>query len=106
MPEDKIHVIGYDEIVLMLGLLGIDGTPIEEEGNFRKVFDDLSSNPSIGMILIAMDLDDELREFLFEFKINHRKPVIFIIPDIFREDPEDPGVLMSNIYKSIDKFLT
>ena len=45
MPEQKIHVIGYDEIVLLLGLLGIEGTILESSEQFMPTFNQLTNDP-------------------------------------------------------------
>ena len=41
MFDKEVHVVGDEDIVLMLGLLGIEGTIIENREEFLKVFNDL-----------------------------------------------------------------
>jgi len=38
MLDQKIHVLGDDDVVLMLGLLGIEGTVIEIGYPFLELF--------------------------------------------------------------------
>ncbi len=105
MPEQTIHVIGYDEIVLLLGLLGIDGTILESSEQFMTTFNQLIKNPSIGMIIIALDLPEEIINFLVDFKLNNRKPLIYLLPDIFQTDVENEDVFLNIIRKSIGKII-
>ena len=106
MPEQKIHVLGSDEIVLLLGLLGIEGTIIEQDEEFLKKFDNLTNDSSISMIIIAIDLSENIIDFLIDFKINRRKPFIFYMPDIFTIDEGKNDMLLKKVYESIEKILT
>jgi len=105
MPEQKIHIIGYDEIVLLFGLLGINGTIVEETNKFTEKFQDLIKNPSIGMIIIAMELPDEIVDYLIDYKLNNRKPFVFQLPDIFKADIEEEDAFLKRIHDSIKKII-
>ena len=105
MSEQKIHVIGYDESVLMFGLLGIEGTILSENENFRKEFNKLINDAKIDMIIVALDLPEDMIEFLVDFKLNKRKPFVFYLPDIFKLDLEQKDVLLKKVYESIGKIL-
>jgi vacuolar-type H+-ATPase subunit F/Vma7 len=105
MPEQKIHIIGYDEIVLLFGLLGINGTIVEETNKFMEKFQDLIKDPSIGMIIIAMELPDEIVDYLIDYKLNNRKPFVFQLPDIFKADIEEEDAFLKRIYDSIKKII-
>ncbi|MFX1572943.1 MAG: V-type ATP synthase subunit F [Promethearchaeota archaeon] len=106
MPEQKIYVLGKDEIVTMLGLLGIEGKVINENDDFLKEFNNLVSNPSIIMIIIALDLADDTIDFLIDFKLNIRKPFIFYLPNIFQLDDDSKDLFLTKINESIRGILT
>lgn len=106
MVDQKVHILGYDEIVLMLGLLGIEGTTIENVNEFMPIFNELIKKPTIGMIIIAIDLPDEINEFLVDFKLNNRRPFITFIPDIFETNIEKKDVLLNQILKIIGKLIS
>lgn len=83
MPDQKIHVIGEEDIVLLFGLLGIEGTIIENIEEFQNSFELLIKESSIGMIIIFMDLPSNLLDYLLEFKISNKNPFVYILPNIF-----------------------
>ena len=68
MPGEKIHVIGYDEIVLLFGLLGIDGSTVNNKEDFIKTFEKLIKRPSIVMIIISVELPGDVLEYIVDFK--------------------------------------
>jgi len=101
MFDKEIFVLGDEDIVLMLGLLGIEGTTIENREEFHKVFNNLIDQPKIGIILITLRLPDETIDFLLNFKLNNKEPFIFILPDIFQPNIEKADVLLSKISNAI-----
>ena len=105
MPDKKIHVLGYDEIVLMFGLLGIDGTIIEHNEDFLKIFKNLIKKTSVALIIIYMDLSDEILEFLTEFKINNRTPFVYLLPDIFQQDIKNQDKIFNKIHELIEEII-
>ena len=106
MPDLKIHVLGNDEIVSMLGLLGIEGTVIKDNREFLNVFNTLANNELITMIIISLDLPENLIDFLIDFKLNRRKPFVFYLPDIFTLDSESKNLFLLKTYESITRILT
>jgi vacuolar-type H+-ATPase subunit F/Vma7 len=84
VPEQKIYAIGEEEIILMMGLLGIDGTILNKPEEFLNEFDRLKKDTSIGMIIIAMDLLDVDIQNLIEHKLSDKKPFVFFHPNIFK----------------------
>jgi len=106
MAGQKIHVIGTDEIVVLLGLLGIEGTIIEDSYQFLSVFNKLKNNDSIGMIIIAVPIPNDLVDFVIEFKLNNRTPFIFCLPDIFQVNIENEDPFYRKILDSIGKIIT
>lgn len=106
MVDQKVHVIGNDEIVLMLGLLGIEGTTIENTNDFMRAFNELIKRATIGMIIIAINLPDEINEYLVDFKLNNRRPLIIFLPDLFETDIEKKDVILNKILKIIGKLIS
>ncbi|MHA1489617.1 MAG: V-type ATP synthase subunit F [Promethearchaeota archaeon] len=105
MSENKIHIIGDNEIISMLGLLGTEGTIITEITDFMKEFNKLINNSSISMIIIAMNLPENLIDFLIDFKLNRRKPFLFYLPDLFSMSDDNKDIFISKIYESLGKLL-
>ena len=104
MPEEKIHIIGQEEIVSLFGLLGIEGTIINHDEDFMKVFEDLTMKPSIAMIIINMDLTDDLFEFILDFKTNNKIPFVYLLPDIFQQDIVKHDKIYDMIYDLIQEL--
>ncbi len=105
MPEQKIYAIGEEEIILMMGLLGIDGTILNKPEEFLNEFDRLKKDTSIGMIIIAMDLLDVDIQNLIEHKLSDKKPFVFFLPNIFTSKQEDKTVFVKEIFKSLRKII-
>ncbi|MGV9170978.1 MAG: V-type ATP synthase subunit F [Promethearchaeia archaeon] len=105
MREKKIHVLGEEEVVLMLNLLGLDGTVMKEESDFLSIFENLIKRQDIGMILIVMDLSDNLVEYLIDFKLNNKEPFIFHLPDFFQPNINKRDVFFNKIKDSIGKII-
>ena len=106
MPNDKIHILGNEEIVQLFGLLGIDGTILEKAEDFVKEFKDLVTQTTIGMIIVALDLPEESIDFLVDFKLNTRRPFVFYLPDIFQPNVENEDPFLRKIYDSINKIIS
>ena len=105
MSDQEIYVIGYDEIVLLLGLLGIQGSVLEKSDDFMEIFKNLIKNPSIGMIIIALELPSDIIDYLIDFKLNNRRPFIFYLPDIFQFNIEKNNIFLKKISKSINNII-
>ncbi|MFX1344770.1 MAG: V-type ATP synthase subunit F [Promethearchaeota archaeon] len=106
MVEQKIHVLGDEDIVLLFGLLGIDGTVVENDEVFLKIFETLTNESSIGMIIIFLELSDEILDSILEFKMSNKSPFIFLIPNIFKSDIENRDIIFNKIYESIEQIIT
>jgi len=105
MPGNIIHVIGEEDTVILLSLLGIEGTIINQKNEFLKEFNKVIRNPSIGMVIIAVDLDSNLIDYLTEYKLNNKKPFIFSLPDIFNPNIEEDEMFIEEISKSMGKII-
>ncbi|NVM45146.1 MAG: hypothetical protein HWN79_09525 [Candidatus Lokiarchaeota archaeon] len=105
MVEEKIHVIGYEEIVSLFGLLGIEGTVVNHEDDFLRMFEDIIKKPSIVMVIVNMDLSDDLFEYLLDFKTNNKIPFIYLLPDIFQQDVTKHDKIFDLIYDLIQELI-
>ena len=105
MTDEKIHVIGYDEVVSLFGLLGIEGTNVNNRDEFIKIFENLIKRPLIVMIIINMELPDEILEYIMEFKLNNRIPFIYLLPDIFQPDIKNHDKIFDKIHELIEEII-
>ncbi|HEY0089616.1 MAG TPA: V-type ATP synthase subunit F [Candidatus Lokiarchaeia archaeon] len=101
----KIIVIGDEEIVLLFGLLGIDGIILENANNFLKEFNKLVNDPTIGMVLISLELPEEITRVLIDFKLNNRRPFIFNLPDVFEPNIEEKNIFFAKIESILKKIV-
>jgi len=106
MPDKEILVIGYDEVVLLLGLLGIEGIVLNNPDKFLKTFNNIIKKPSIGMVIVALDLPDDIVDFLIDFKLNNRRPFIFYLPDIFKPNIENETIFLKRISESLSEIIS
>ena len=105
MPEDKIHVIGEEDIITLMGLLGIEGSILNKPEEFLENFNKLKQDPSIGMIVIAMNLLDDDIQILMAHKLSKLKPFIFYLPNIFKSRLEEQSIFFKEINKSIRRII-
>ena len=91
MSKLKIRVIGYDEIVLLFGLVGIEGRVVRSPEQFKKVFKKAVKDELLGVLIIAINLPIEILDELMEFKLKHRRPFLMYLPNVFEinMDKED-----------------
>jgi vacuolar-type H+-ATPase subunit F/Vma7 len=105
MVEQEICIIGDEDIVLMFGLLGLNGVIVENGEDFLKEFNILIKQARFGMIIIALPLSNDLIEYLLDFKLNNKKPFIFILPDIFRPNVESDDYTLNKISNAISDII-
>lgn len=105
MVEDRVHIIGYDEIVLLFGLIGIRGTILESYKDFKEEFYKLVNDSSISMLIIAIDLPKDNLDEVVQFKLNNRLPFVYVLPDIFDPNIDEEDQLMNKIIKSLGKII-
>ncbi|MFW5895738.1 MAG: V-type ATP synthase subunit F [archaeon] len=105
MTELDIHVIGHDDIVLLLGIIGIKGTIVENPNNFLNKFNELANDPKIGLIIIALDLPSDIMDSIIDYKLNHRRPVIFYLPNVLQPNVEEKDLFHRKIIKSIGQIV-
>jgi vacuolar-type H+-ATPase subunit F/Vma7 len=101
MVVQEIHIIGDEEIVSMLGLLGLEGTIVNNEEEFLKKFSELMIKPSVGMMIVAFDLSNQMIDYLLEYKKANKRPFIFILPDIFQPNVERDDIIFKKIIDAL-----
>ncbi len=101
MVDQKIHILGEEEIVSMLGLLGLESSIVRNEEEFLKKFTELKNDFSIGMIIVALRLSNGMIDFLLDFKQNVRNPFVFILPDISQPNIENYDIILNKIIDAI-----
>ena len=89
MSNQKIFVIGNDDMIILFGLIGIDGIIVNNQEDFLPTFEDLISNLSIGMVIIALDLTEDLISYLLNFKLNNKRPLIYILPNLLDKEEKE-----------------
>ncbi len=105
MNGQKIYVIGSDDTVILFGLIGIKGTVVKDPPELLAMFKELVKNPSLGMIIITLDLPQNIIEYLIEFKINNKRPFVYYLPNIFQPNIEKNDLFLNQIIKSIKKII-
>ena len=105
MVDSKIHVLGYDEIVSLFGLLGLEGTVIKHKDDFLRTFQNVIKRRSIVMIIINMELSDDIYNYLIDFKTNNRTPFLYLLPDIFNLDIRNHDKIFDMIEELIEEII-
>ncbi|TFG17984.1 MAG: hypothetical protein EU531_01730 [Promethearchaeota archaeon] len=99
MVNQKVYILGNDDMVIMFGLIGIEGMIIDNSEDLITIFEDLISDKSIGMIIITIELNEAQISYFLNFKLNNKRPFVYIIPTIFNEEAEEEVFLKK--YKDI-----
>lgn len=102
----QIHIIGNEDTILLFGLLGLKGTIVKKNDDFFEVLKPLLNNREIGMLIIAMNLPNEIIDFLIDLKVNNTRPLIHFLPDIYQEDIESDYVFRNKIYDAIGDIVS
>jgi len=105
VADQEVVIIGSEEHVLMLAMLGIEGITVEKSEEFLKIFRDLINKPSIGMIIIALELPKDTVNYLIDFKINNRRPFIFIMPDLFKTEIDKEDLVLNRILDAVSDII-
>ena len=86
MSENRIIIFGEEELVLLFGLLGIEGIIFEDSkyDKFIQEFNTLTNDVTIGMIIIGVQFSKDILQFVVDYKLSNKKPFIFFLPDIFQ----------------------
>ncbi|MHA1435999.1 MAG: V-type ATP synthase subunit F [Promethearchaeota archaeon] len=105
MTNQKIFIIGSEEIVILAGLLGIEGIILNENDDVLKIFKNIIKDTSIGLIIISLNLSNEVFNYLIDYKINNQRPFVYILPDIFQPDIDKNDLLLQKTLDFIKKII-
>ena len=104
--KQKIHLLtDDDEILILMNLLGIDGSLLETKNNFMDKFHQLTEDSWVSILLISMELPDEFLEEIIDFKLNNTKPFIYVMPNLFKEGMGDKSLILKKVYKKTRQLL-
>lgn len=78
----KFYVIS-DNVDTCVGMrmAGIEGVVVHEEEEVSEELKKAFSDSEIGIILMTKKLIDLCNDMVFEYKLNHKRPLIVEIPD-------------------------
>lgn len=78
----KFFVIS-DNIDTQIGmrLTGIEGVVVHEPDEVEQALRDAFSNEDIGIVLMTRKLIQLCPDLVFDYKLNHKRPLIVEIPD-------------------------
>lgn len=78
----KLFVIS-DNIDTQMGmrLTGIEGVVVHEPQEVAEALERVFSDGEIGVVLMTTKLVNLCSELVFEYKLNHKRPLIVEIPD-------------------------
>ncbi|TFF97785.1 MAG: hypothetical protein EU547_03375 [Promethearchaeota archaeon] len=103
--KQKIHLLtDDDEILILMNLLGIEGTLLETSNTFLDKFNELTEDSWISILIISMNLPNDIIEEIIDFKLNNTKPFIFVMPDLF-EEIDEKSIILKKVYKQANKLL-
>lgn len=105
MADQEVIIVGSEEYVLMLGMLGIEGKIVEKSEEFLKIFRELINKQSIGMIIVALDLPKDITNYLIDYKINNRRPFIFIMPNLFKTEIDEEDLVFNRILDAVSDII-
>jgi vacuolar-type H+-ATPase subunit F/Vma7 len=104
--KQKIHLItDDDEILILMNLLGIEGTLLGTSNNFMDKFQELTADSWISIILISMELPDAIVEEIIDYKLNNTKPFIYLMPNLFKEGIDEKSTVLKKVYRQAKKLL-
>jgi len=105
MADQEVIILGSEQYVLMLGMLGIEGKIVEKSEEFLKIFRELINKQSIGMIIVALDLPKDITNYLIDYKINNRRPFIFIMPNLFKTEIDEEDLVFNRILDAVSDII-
>lgn len=78
----KFHLISDNKDTLVgMRLVGIPGVVVHKEPEIKDALNEALKDEDIAVILITENLVKICRDFIYEIKLNHIKPLIVEIPD-------------------------
>lgn len=62
-------------------LAGIDGVVVHDEDGVKASLESAADNPEVAVILVTDKLVGLCSDYIYDFKLNRKKPLIVEIPD-------------------------
>lgn len=78
----RFHLISDNKDTLIgMRLSGIPGVVVHEEKEIKDALDEAMKNEDIAVVLITENLVKLCRDYIYDIKLNNKKPLIVEIPD-------------------------
>lgn len=78
----RFHLISDNKDTLIgMRLSGIPGVVVHEEKEIKNALDEAMQNEDIAVVLITENLVKLCRDYIYDIKLNNKKPLIVEIPD-------------------------
>ena len=82
----KYYVIGDEDTVLGFGMVGVQGTVVNDKVSAEQAFQQALKEPDTGILIITEKIADYIRSTVEQYLFSERFPLILEIPD--REGPK------------------
>lgn len=78
----KFHLISDNKDTFVgMRLVGIPGVVVHKEDEIKTAINEAIKDEDIAVVLITENLVKICREFIYDIKLNHSRPLIVEIPD-------------------------
>lgn len=78
----RFHLISDNKDTLIgMRLSGIPGVVVHEKKEIKDALDEAMKNEDIAVVLITENLVKLCRDYIYDIKLNNKKPLIVEIPD-------------------------
>lgn len=88
----KYSIIGDEDTVLGLGMVGVSGHVVENADDARRAFDAVIADRDTGIIIITERVADLIRPIVDKYVFTVSFPLIVEIPDRHGPKPGRPGI--------------
>lgn len=96
----RIFVLAEEEIVILFGLLGIEGIILENPLEFYIEFEKVIQDPQVELIIISENIFEQNLQLLLDFKVSRNKPIIIEVPNFIKKEKRE-----DLIRKLVTKYL-
>lgn len=96
----RIFVLAEEEIVILFGLLGIEGIILENPLEFYIEFERVIQDPQVELIIISENIFEQNLQLLLDFKVSRNKPIIIEVPNFIKKEKRE-----DLIRKLVTKYL-
>ncbi len=96
----RIFVLAEEEIVILFGLLGIEGIILENPLEFYIEFEKVIQDPQVELIIISENIFEQNLQLLLNFKVSRNKPIIIEVPNFIKKEKRE-----DLIRKLVTKYL-